>query len=94
VAVITNVAIPVSGSGVLLVSAPGDVYDLVISNNAGAVVFLGTSSRVSSSNGCPIPNGQSIKLTGQGAGSTTDLYVTVASGAASGTVGYVLTTPR
>jgi hypothetical protein len=94
VAVITNIATPASGGGVFLLSAPGDVYDLVISNNAGQTAFLGTSSRVTSSNGCPIPNGQSIKLTGQGAGSTTDLYVVVAGGAASGTVGYVLTTPR
>lgn len=93
-AVITNVATPASGAGTFLVTAPGDVYDLVISNNSGQAAFLGTSTTVTSSNGCPIPSGQSIKLTGQGAGAATNLYVVIAGGAASGTVGYVLTTPR
>lgn len=93
-AVIINNTTPVSGGGSLLLNTPGDIYDLVVVNNTGQVAYLGTSSSVSSSNGCPIPNGQSIKLSGLGGGSTTQLYVTVASGSASGSIGYVITTPR
>lgn len=92
-ALICNVATAtVSGAGSLLTQVPGGNYELVVVNNAGGTVFLGTSAAVTSSNGCPIPNGQSIKLSGVAGGAAGALYVVLGGGSASGTVGYVLTT--
>lgn len=91
-ALVTNIATPVSGSGTLLTRTPGGVFSLVVSNNAGATAFLGTSAAVTSSNGCPIANGQSLVVTGVAGGAAGALYVVLAGGSASGTVGYVLTT--
>jgi hypothetical protein len=92
-AIITNNTTPTSGAATLLTIAPGDVYDLVVVNNAGQVVYVGTSTSVTSSNGCPIPAGQSVRLSGLGGGAQTPLYVIAASGAISGSVGYILSTP-
>lgn len=76
------------------VLTPGDVYDLVISNVSGATVYLGTSATVTSSNGCPLANNGVLHLSGKGAGAAGALYVILGGGAATGPVGYVLTTPR
>lgn len=92
-AIIVNNTTPTSGAASLLVIAPGDVYDLTVVNNCGQVVYLGTSTAVTSSNGCPIPNGGSVRVAGQGAGGQASLYVIAAQGAPSGTVGYILSTP-
>lgn len=93
--VVINNTTPTSGVPTQpFVLTPGDVYDLVISNVSGSTVYLGTSTTVTSSNGCPIANNGVLHLSGEGAGAAGALYVVLGSGSASGPVGYVLTTPR
>lgn len=92
-AVIANNTAPTSGAQTQpFVRTPGGNYDLVISNAAGATVYLGVGATVSSSNGCPIPNNGVLHLSGVAGGAAAALYVVLGGGAASGVVGYVLTT--
>jgi len=91
-AIVINNTVPTSGGGALLTQTPGGPYDLLIVNNAGATVYLGTAATVTSSNGCPIPNGGVLHMTGVVAGGAAALYVVLASGGTTTGVGYVLTT--
>lgn len=93
-ALLANVAqTPTSGGISLVTQTPGGVYDLTVVNNTGQVVFLGTSAtKTSSTDGCPLLNGQAIKVTGVAGGAAGALYATLASGGATGTLGYVLVT--
>lgn len=92
-AVITNVSIPSSGAPTQpFVRTPGGNYDLVISNVSGATVYLGTSTTVTSTNGCPLANNGVMHLSGVAGGAAGALYIILASGSVSAGVGYVLTT--
>lgn len=93
-AVIANNTVPTSGAAALLVRTPGGVYDLTITNNAGAVVYLGTSSSVTSTNGCPVPSNGVLHLVGVAGGAAAALYVVLGSGGTTAGVGYVLTTTQ
>lgn len=91
-AIVINNTVPTSGSGTLLTRTPGGPYDLLIVNNAGATVYLGTAATVTSTNGCPLPSGGVLHMTGVAAGGAAALYVVLASGGTTTSVGYVLTT--
>lgn len=91
-ALLANNTSPSSGSASVLTQLPGGVYDLTVVNNTGQVVYLGTTSKASSANGCPILNGQTIKVTGVAGGAATTLYAVLGAGSASGVLGFVLVT--
>lgn len=93
-ALLANVAqTPTSGGVTLVTQTPGGVYDLTVVNNTGQVVFLGTSKTgTSSTDGCPLLNGQVVKVTGIAGGAAGALYAILGGGAATGTLGYILIT--
>lgn len=92
-ALVVNNTTPTSGAASLVTQLPGGVFDLTVSNNTGQVVFLGTSStKTASTNGCPVANGQALKITGVAGGAAGALYAILSGGGATGVLGYVLIT--
>lgn len=93
-AITANNTTPTSGSASLLTRTPGGSFNLAVTNTSGGVVYLGSSSAITSSNGCPLPNNTVLNLSGVPTCAASAIWVILGSGSASGPVGYMITTPE